>query len=155
MAGAAALGALILLYATFASRLARWWISMPMVFVAAGVLLGPNGTGTFTPSPEAEGFRELTEITLALLLFADASTLQFRQMRHDAVLPLRLLTIGLLLTIAWAGCWPWASCRARVWRWRPCSAPSWHQPTLRSGSPSSTTRRCRSESGVRSTSKAA
>src|SRR5689334_307883 len=73
---------------------------MPMVFVAGGVLLGPNGTGIFTPSPQAEGIKELTEITLALLLFADASTLHFRQIRNDAVLPLRLLTIGLLLTIA-------------------------------------------------------
>jgi NhaP-type Na+/H+ or K+/H+ antiporter len=98
-AGAAILTVLILLYAAFAARLARWWISMPMVFVTAGFLLGPGGTATFVLSPEAEGIKELTEITLALLLFADASTLHFRQVRDDATIPLRLLTIGLLLTV--------------------------------------------------------
>jgi NhaP-type Na+/H+ or K+/H+ antiporter len=71
-----------------------------MVFVAAGFLLGPSGTDTLAVSPHTEGVKELTEVTLALLLFADASTLQFRQVAHDAVLPLRLLTVGLLLTIA-------------------------------------------------------
>jgi NhaP-type Na+/H+ or K+/H+ antiporter len=71
-----------------------------MVFVAAGFLLGPSGTDTFAVSPHTEGVKELTEVTLALLLFADASTLQFKQVAHDAGLPLRLLTIGLVLTIA-------------------------------------------------------
>ena len=43
--------------------------------------------------------KPLTEITLALLLFADASTLKLNEVREDAALPARLLTIGLLLTI--------------------------------------------------------
>ncbi len=34
------------------------------------------------------------------MLFADASTLSFRQVRDDAVLPLRLLSIGIVLTIS-------------------------------------------------------
>ena len=80
-AAAAILAVLMLLYAAFASQLARWWISMPLVFVTAGFLLGPSGTATFALSPGAEGIKELTEITLALLLFADASTLHFRQVR--------------------------------------------------------------------------
>lgn len=98
--GAAVLAVLTLLYAAFASQLARWWISMPMVFVTAGFLLGPSGTATFVLSPAAEGLKELTEITLALLLFADASTLHFRQVRDDAAVPFRLLSIGLVLTVA-------------------------------------------------------
>jgi Kef-type K+ transport system membrane component KefB len=48
---------------------------------------------------EAETVKLLTEITLALLLFADASTLKLEQVREDAGLPARLLTAGLLLTI--------------------------------------------------------
>src|SRR5206468_1366787 len=36
----------------------------------------------------------------ALLLFADASTLNLKHVGHDAGLPLRLLTVSLLLTIA-------------------------------------------------------
>jgi NhaP-type Na+/H+ or K+/H+ antiporter len=98
--GAAILAVLILLYAAFASQLARWWISMPMVFVTAGFLLGPNASATLVLSPRAEGIKQLTEITLALILFADASTLHFHQVRDDATIPLRLLTIGLLLTVS-------------------------------------------------------
>ena len=42
----------------------------------------------------------LPEITLALLFFADASTLKLERGRDDATLAARLLTIGLLLTIS-------------------------------------------------------
>ena len=42
----------------------------------------------------------LPEITLALLFFADASTLKLEQVRDDAALAARLLTISPLLTIS-------------------------------------------------------
>ncbi|HKC76335.1 MAG TPA: sodium:proton antiporter [Chloroflexota bacterium] len=99
MPGLAILSTLIVLYGAVALRLGRWSISMPMVFVAVGFLLGPGGTGILHVSPQTEVVKTLTEITLGLLLFADASTLNLRQVRADAHLPLRLLTIGLPLTI--------------------------------------------------------
>src|SRR2546423_7850835 len=99
MHGLAILSTLIVLYGAVALRLGRWSISMPMVFVAVGFLLGPGGTGILHVSPQTEVVKTLTEITLGLLLFADASTLNLRQVRADAHLPLRLLTIGLPLTI--------------------------------------------------------
>jgi NhaP-type Na+/H+ or K+/H+ antiporter len=98
-ASIAILAALIALYAVVAGKLARWSISGPMVFVTFGFLLGPRALGLLTLSAQAEAIKSLTEITLALLLFADASTLDLRQVREDERLPLRLLTIGLLLTI--------------------------------------------------------
>lgn len=98
-AGLAILAALIVLYAALANKLSRWSITMPMVFVVIGVVLGSGGTDLLPISPEAEPMKALTEITLALLLFADASTLKLRDVRGDAALPARLLTIGLLLTI--------------------------------------------------------
>jgi hypothetical protein len=45
--GAAILAVLILLYAAFASQLARWWISMPMVFVCADGVLANSGREPF------------------------------------------------------------------------------------------------------------
>ena len=99
-AGIVILAALIALYAVVAGKLARWSISGPMVFVTVGFLLGPRVLGLFTLPAQAEVIKSVTEITLALLLFADASTLNLRQVREDERLPLRLLTIGLLLTIA-------------------------------------------------------
>jgi NhaP-type Na+/H+ or K+/H+ antiporter len=98
--GLAVFAAAVVLYGALALRLGRWSISMPMVFVAVGYLLGPSGIGLLALAPTAEAVRQLAELTLALVLFADASTLHLRQIRDDARLPLRLLTIGLLLTIA-------------------------------------------------------
>ena len=43
--------------------------------------------------------RSLAEVTLALVLFADASRVNVRSLRTDAALPARLLGIGLPLTI--------------------------------------------------------
>lgn len=95
----AVLAALIVLYAALANKLSRWSITMPMVFVFIGVLLGSGGLGLLPINPKAESIQALTEITLALLLFADASTIGLREVRGDPVLPARLLTVGLLLTI--------------------------------------------------------
>ena len=98
--GIALFGIIIVLYGALAGRLGRWSITAPMIFVAAGFVLGPGGLNLHQVTPRTEGIKELTEITLALLLFADASTLSFRQVRDDAMIPLRLLTIGIVLTIA-------------------------------------------------------
>ena len=95
--GIAALAFLILLYAAMADQLARWSISMPLVFVTGGFVL--NRLGLLSVSPNAEGVKTLTELTLALLLFADASTLKLRRISLDAGLPARLLLIGLPLML--------------------------------------------------------
>jgi len=97
--GLAIVALLIFLYGALALKLGRLSITMPMVFVIAGFLLGPGGMNLLQISPWAEGVKSLTEVTLALLLFADASTLDLRQVRNDKSLILRLLGIGMPLTI--------------------------------------------------------
>jgi NhaP-type Na+/H+ or K+/H+ antiporter len=67
--------------------------------VLVGAVLGAGVTGLLPISPNTESVKALTEITLALLLFADASTLKLREVEGDAGLPARLLTIGLVLTL--------------------------------------------------------
>ena len=44
-----------------------------MVFVAAGALWGPAGVETLLVALDKEAALTITELTLALLLFADAS----------------------------------------------------------------------------------
>lgn len=100
ISGVALFCILIVIYALFAGRLSRWSITAPMVFVAVGFLLGSAGLGALVIPVQAEGVKTLTELTLAILLFADASTLNLMQVRDDAALSLRLLTVGLLGTIA-------------------------------------------------------
>lgn len=97
--GLAVVSVLIFVYGALAVKLGQWSVTMPMIFLAAGFLLGPGGMNLLHVSAEAEGMKTLTEVTLAVLLFADASTLDLRQLRHDPSLPVRLLAIGMPLTI--------------------------------------------------------
>jgi NhaP-type Na+/H+ or K+/H+ antiporter len=101
--GLAVVSILIVVYAALARRLGRWWVTMPMVFVVGGYLLGPDVLGLLELSLEAESVKLLTELTLVLLLFADAAALNLRRLRADVGLPGRLLGLGLPLTLALGG----------------------------------------------------
>ena len=86
-------------YALLAAPLDRLSISAPMVFVAAGFALGPDGAGLLKLPLDSHVVLTFTEITLAVLLFADATTVPLRRVESDAGVPIRLLSVGLLLTI--------------------------------------------------------
>lgn len=90
---------LVVVYTVVSSWLGRFSITMPMVFVVVGALTGAHALGWITFSLTAPDIETLTEVTLALLLFADAATLDFHQVRDDANLPGRLLLIGMPLII--------------------------------------------------------
>jgi NhaP-type Na+/H+ or K+/H+ antiporter len=99
MSGIVILTSVFALYALVASKLERLSITAPMVFVVAGVLLGQSVTDQLHISLTSEPMLAIVELTLALLLFADASTVRLREVEGDARLPGRLLFIGLFLTI--------------------------------------------------------
>lgn len=99
MGGVTALAVVVVAYTLVASRFDRWWITGPMVFVAFGAILGPGGLDVLPLSSTNETVLTITELTLALLLFSDASTVRLRQVEGDAGVPVRLLFIGLPLTI--------------------------------------------------------
>ena len=99
MRGLAILAWAFAFHALLAGRLDRLPITAPMVFVLMGGVLGPGGTGLLKVSFSNETTLAITEITLALLLFADASTVRIRDVEGDASLPRRLLFIGLPLTV--------------------------------------------------------
>ena len=85
------LAVVFITYALVAARLDRWSVTAPMVFVLTGTAIGlfaPDWVG-FLGEPEP--VKLIAELTLALLLFADASTLRWRELREDGVLPARLL----------------------------------------------------------------
>jgi NhaP-type Na+/H+ or K+/H+ antiporter len=91
--------ALIFAWGTLSARLERFDVTAPILFVLAGVLLthGPLAPLGFAPSNEL--VKSLAEITLVLVLFSDASRVGLRDLRADAGRCLRLLGIGLPLTI--------------------------------------------------------
>lgn len=99
MAGLTMLAVVIVIYTLVASKLDRWLISGPMVFVAAGAMLGPGGLDLLPLSLTHEAVLALTELTLGLLLFSGASTVRLRDVGGDVGLPNRLLLIGMPVTI--------------------------------------------------------
>ena len=87
-------------YALVAGKLDRWSVSAPIVLVSSGIVLGEAALEVLHITAGAESVRTLAELTLALLLFADASTIRVREAGGDVRLPGRLLGVGLPLTIA-------------------------------------------------------
>ena len=94
-------------YALVSARLSKTIVSGPMIFVAAGLVLGPLGLGLLTLSKDAESVKVLFEATLALVLFTDALSVQSKALRRDDFLPIRLLAVGLPLTIALGWLFAW------------------------------------------------
>ena len=94
---------LVALYALFAAKLDRMSVSMPIVFVIFGAILGPHGLGVLRNAPDWPIFELVVEMTLALLLFADAATISAREVAKDKALPARLLFVALPLSIALGG----------------------------------------------------
>lgn len=72
-------------------------ITMPMVFVVAGI--ATEAIGIVDVDIESESVALLAEVTLALILFSDASRIDTVSLRRELGLPIRLLGIGLPLSI--------------------------------------------------------
>jgi len=86
-------------YSLVAGRLSRGAINGPVVYLAFGVIAGPVALGWLHLDISNEGIRLIAELTLALVLFTDASNADLAVLRRTRQLPLRLLLIGLPLTI--------------------------------------------------------
>jgi sodium/hydrogen antiporter len=86
--------------AAVSKRLSGTPITPAIVFVSIGILVGPKVLDGVDFSSTGSTVQALAEATLALVLFSDASRLDLGKLRRDASVPLRLLGIGLPLTIA-------------------------------------------------------
>jgi NhaP-type Na+/H+ or K+/H+ antiporter len=86
--------------AAISGRLSGTPITPAMVFVAVGLLVGPKALDEIDPESSSATVRALAEATLALVLFCDASRIDLGQLRRAVGVPVRLLGIGLPLTIA-------------------------------------------------------
>ncbi len=87
----------VLGYALVSSRLAMSPITAPMVFTAVGLLAG--ATGLVDLELDGEVVTVLVEVTLTLVLFTDAIRIDLRALARHLGLPVRLLGVGLPLTI--------------------------------------------------------
>ena len=96
----AIVAAAVLAVASVSGRIAGTPLTPAILFVAIGVLVGPRVLGEVDLSSSGGIVRSLAEATLALVLFSDASRINLRELRRGANVPVRLLGIGLPLTIA-------------------------------------------------------
>ena len=95
----AIVAALVFAWGTLSARLERFDVTAPITFVLAGVLLTHGLLAPLGVQPSHETVKALAEITLVLVLFSDASRVGLRDLRSDIGLCVRLLGIGLPLTI--------------------------------------------------------
>src|SRR4051794_37350455 len=70
-----------------------------MVFVAGGIFASADVLGWLDPTISSTSVRWFAEATLAVVLCSDASRIDLGALRRQYVLPIRLLGIGLPLTI--------------------------------------------------------
>jgi NhaP-type Na+/H+ or K+/H+ antiporter len=90
----------VILWGLVSGRLERWDVSAPIAFVVLGVIVTHGPVVLVHLSLHSSTIRSLAEVTLAIVLFADASRVNLRALRAEAAVPVRLLAIGLPLSIA-------------------------------------------------------
>jgi NhaP-type Na+/H+ or K+/H+ antiporter len=96
----AILALFVFLYSLIAGRIERSAISGPILFVVAGIIMGPMVLGWFEGDEVRKDLRLLADLTLALILFVDAAHADLRVLRKRFQIPLRMLLLGLPGVIA-------------------------------------------------------
>ena len=71
----------------------------PMLFSVFGLIAGPAAFGWIELQVSNEALHFLVEVTLILVLFSDAANIDLAQLRRDHNLPVRMLLVGMPLTI--------------------------------------------------------
>jgi NhaP-type Na+/H+ or K+/H+ antiporter len=93
------LACVVFAFAIVSRRLEGTIITAPIVFVLAGVLLGSSGLDVVELGLEDHAVLLLGEIALTFVLFTAAARTDLSTLRRNRAIPLRLLAIGMPLTI--------------------------------------------------------
>ncbi|HEX8716216.1 MAG TPA: cation:proton antiporter, partial [Gemmatimonadaceae bacterium] len=102
----ALIGIVIVVAALLSGAVERSGVPIVAVFLALGAALGPWGLGIANISLESSLLRAVATLALALVLFSDAVTLDYKEVRSRRRLVWRLLgpgTIAPAILIALAG----------------------------------------------------
>jgi NhaP-type Na+/H+ or K+/H+ antiporter len=100
----AIIAAAYIAYGLVSARLRSTAVTAPMVFVGVGLIVGPVGLGLVSTTADVALADGIFELTLILVLFSDAFAIDAPRLLRERALPLRLLAVGLPLTIGlgWA-----------------------------------------------------
>jgi NhaP-type Na+/H+ or K+/H+ antiporter len=91
----AVLALFIFAYSIIAGRIERAAASGPIVFVFAGLIMGPLGLGWFDGDLSRTSLRVLADLTLATILFIDAANADQDILKRHFRIPSRMLLLGL------------------------------------------------------------
>ncbi|HEX5732102.1 MAG TPA: cation:proton antiporter [Blastocatellia bacterium] len=104
----AIIGVVIIVSALLSGLIERSGLPQVAVFLALGAALGPVGLGVLNLSLDSSALRVVAILSLALVLFTDAVSLNIAEVKRRGALAFRLLGPGTLLNaalIALAGWW--------------------------------------------------
>lgn len=106
--GVVVAGGVVVGYGALSRRLSTTVLSGPLVFLVCGLAIGPPGLDLLNADRDPEVIRTLLESALVLVLFTDAAAIRIEDLRREGFLPLRLLVVGLPVTMAlgWLVAWP-------------------------------------------------
>jgi NhaP-type Na+/H+ or K+/H+ antiporter len=93
------LAILVFGYAVVSGLIKRWYLAPALIFVAIGLVLGPSGLGVVEVRADREDFTILAQLALTVILFNQASMLDVRTVFRRGHLTMRLLGIGMPITI--------------------------------------------------------
>lgn len=100
MTAVAVVACLVVAYGAVSAKVVTSPLTPAMLFMGAGLLLGPAGVGVIDPVVGRPVIRVVAEITLTLILFADAARIDVAVLRRESGPPVRLLAIGMPGAIA-------------------------------------------------------
>jgi NhaP-type Na+/H+ or K+/H+ antiporter len=95
----AVLAFFVWVFSLVAGRVEKMWLSAPIVYLLFGIIAGPMGFGWLSFDIDGEGFKNIAELTLALVLFHDAAGADLKTLRKSLDIPRRMLALGLPMTI--------------------------------------------------------
>lgn len=86
-------------YSLVTKAIVKTILTLPIIFTVIGFVSADQVRDFADTSTLDVGARLLAEITLILILFSDASHVRFKRLRINFAVPLRMLIIGLPLTV--------------------------------------------------------
>ena len=95
------IGALLLMMNLASATIARWPLSLAIVYFAIGLAIGPRGMGWLAIDPilHARTLEVICEIAVLVSLFATGSNVGSTLRRRHWAVPLRLASVAMLATI--------------------------------------------------------
>lgn len=91
---------IFIVYGLFSTVIEKGIFTAPLIFMLLGLIFGPQGLNWIKISIENGILRTIAELALVLVLFTDASRIHLTSIKKDHNIPIRLLLIGLPLTMA-------------------------------------------------------